>query len=256
MSRCGSTPGDGLGPESVWLDFCERNPGSAPHVKHNSGYFYPTSNAEFVALTSAHQHTFADAMVRIDLTDTNASKYNFQVVARIVPPRTPTAFSGRHYMVKLILGPRKCVEPTLFAVWNSDDPNDPANEYVKASCVQESPTQSHPYDPSAGVECYHQGQTPPLDVLDPDQVNHPGMSKPVWLRIEVEDTNPQQRWVRIRASAMWDCDLSGMCQHSCSFERIDENDAVHQMHGQLGRWGLGFHEKRYYVDYFKAGNAP
>ncbi len=254
--RCATPTGDGLGPQAVWLDFCEQIQGrGTPQIRSNMGYFPPSSNAEFAALTSAHQHTFADAMVRVDLTDPNASKYNFEIAARIVQPRSPTAFSGRNYMVKLILGPRKCVEPTLFAVWNSDDPYDPANEFVKASCVQESLTQSRPYNPTAGAECYHQGQTPPLDVLDPDQVNYPGMSKPVWLRIEVKDA-PTGSEVKIRASAMWDCDAAGVCQHSCSFERIDSNQLAHQMYNQRGRWGLGFHEKRYYVDYFKAGSAP
>ncbi len=75
------------------------------------------------------------------------------------------------------------------------------------------------------------------------------------LQAHVPGGYTQLRSVRIRATAMWDCDEAGTCQHSCSFARVDDNNPVHQMFGQIGRWGVGFHEKRYYIDYFKAGST-
>lgn len=254
--KCDGGHGDGLGPGQVWDDRCDDvSATSSPRIVDHSGYFLPSSFAEYTALVPSRSHTFADTKVRVDLTNTNASKYNFQVVARVVQPTT-SGFSGRLYAAKLILGPRHCAEPTLFAVWFAENPSNPWNEYNKASCLPEDATHSRPYDPSVAVECNAAGFTPPLDVEDPA---HPGRSKPVWLRIEVEDGSAQQRNVIVRATVAWDCPDGqpiSQCAHVCSVTRNDTDDTHHQMFDQIGRWGMGFHEKHYYVDYFKAGQAP
>jgi hypothetical protein len=99
---------------------------------------------------------------------------------------------------------------------------------------------------------------PPLETEDPAL---PGsyLSNPVWLRLEIKDENPVQKTVRVVATAAWDC-VDGQpiesCAHKCTFTRIDDNNAVHDMHGRTGRWGVGFHDKTYRLDYFKAGEGP
>jgi hypothetical protein len=251
--------GDGLGPPEAWQDFTgEQQGASSPVVDDQSGKFLPSSFAEYAALQSAYPHTFADAKVRVDLHNVATIKFNFQVVGRIVqPPPDRQHYSGRLYAAKLVKGIRNCLDPTIFAVWFAEDPMDPANEYAKASCRPDPlhPGHSIPYDPSAGFEC---AEMPPLETEDPAL---PGsyLSNPVWLRLEVNDEDPSRETVRIVATAAWDC-VDGQpienCAHKCTFTRIDGNNPVHQMYGATGRWGVGFHDKTYRLDYFKAGEGP
>jgi hypothetical protein len=48
------------------------------------------------------------------------------------------------------------------------------------------------------------------------------------------------------------------CQ-TCTFQRRDRYDEANgdcqPLHGQIGKWGMGFHERDYSVETFRAGDA-
>ena len=250
-TRCfgpSSQKGDGLGPEAVWQGAAvQANP--CPRIDGGAAYFGPSSDARYAGHEAEHWNSFADALVQVDEPGTDR-EYNFQVQTRVSEPFPDPCNNDetviKSYAAKLILGPRHCAEPTLFLVRGPE-------EYPKATCQPDGSGGSVPVDPDYAIECTGL-EEPPL---------REGGS--AWLRIEARDVQGTRN-VALKGTVAWDCvDANGdgeiamtECE-TCSFTRTDEYESANgdcqPLFGQSGKWSMGFHERWYFIDVFRAGDA-
>jgi hypothetical protein len=255
--RCeGYLPGDGIGPDAVWSAYSVNPQTLCPELDANAGYFPQGTGARYEAEEAGSPFaSFAEALVRVDLTRPSLSKYNFQVETKITEPAYYECVDAtviRSSAAKLVYGPRGCSVPTLFLARGPE-------QYGMATCVDaDGDGTSEPIDPDFGIVC---PDFPPLDVEDPQ---NPGTSEPVWLRVVARPVGDD---VELRATAAWDCPDPGPegvppieeCQ-TCTFLRLDEppldpDDPCQPITDEFGNWGMGFHERWYFVDTFRAGDA-
>ncbi len=250
--------GDGLGPDDVWAGYAAAN-NPCPRIVDEAAYFRLSTTAAYVAEEAGSKKSFAEALVRVDVSGgPTTSKYNFQVETKVTDLEMYTCdlvnqTVVRSYAAKLIYGPRDCQRPTLFLVRGPE-------QYGWATCAPDGAGSSNPIDAEFGINCPN---FPPLDQEDPA---HPGKSKPVWLRVVATPVIEDPASVDLEAIAAWDCpepsggvvpDI-GSCQ-TCTFIRRDlfdvQNGDCQPLSDVFGYARLGFHEKNYFVDTFRAGDS-
>lgn len=247
----GSNYGDGLGPDAVWAD-CQlggTQPGPSIADNGHAAKFEPNSSATYETRYAEHRHTFTEAKVRVAEAVGSGIAYNFQVTARQHMAGAP--IEVRSYNVKLLYKVRQCFTKPQLVIWRAD-------EYGQASCD----ASGNPILPGAILIPDTSNPTgkctamPPLDQVDPAT----GTSYPVWLRLEVDDTNDVPPNPTLTATVAWGNCPSGQgidsCDYVCRATRMDTGDPKDMsfLSGRQDRWGMGFHDKRYFVDLFRTGS--
>jgi len=273
--RCKGTDqqGDGIGPDAIWEGWKAagapvNNP--CPRIADDeaTAEFGPSTGARYTGETAQSQRlSWSEAEVRVDRAAPIASVANFQVEAKVTDPvfyscPDVNATAVRAYWAKLVWGPRLCEQPTLFLVRSPE-------QYAVATCTDTDGDGTNDTPVTAG-----QGQfkvcdgsapgamRPPLDQEDPD---HPGRSYPVWARIQARQL-ADATGVELKAWTAWNCadadgdgtvDIASECD-TCTHQWTD---FVDQANGDCqpildtpGRWGMGFHERTYFVETFRAGD--
>ncbi|MDQ7006426.1 MAG: hypothetical protein Q9Q40_04275 [Acidobacteriota bacterium] len=237
-------PGDGLGPEAVWTS---RGIGSSTahevRIAEDGSHALvaPSTSIQYETTKEQFHHSLAESKLRVDLARSSGVTipYNLQIQARIgdVDPSTGEAPS---YAVKLLKGVRDCDRSVLVAFRLPD-------AYGQASCD----SNGNPLPSTEGVFCEDPitGEEPPLENEDP---NYAGLSRPVWLRIEVANSQPPSNDPVVEGTVFWQ-DSQGNWR-SCSVRRPFEGDPGN-MKGILGKWGMSFHDVWYRLDWFKAGDG-
>lgn len=233
----GTPAGDGIGPDEVWTPSDSISPTHPIRIAEDeeSALAVPTSNMVYERLQETDHKSYAETEIRVDLARSAGTSfaYNYQMQARMgqVDPSTGQAPS---VAVKLIKGPRQCTQPSLLIFQLPE-------EYTITRCTADG---SAPEPPIGGTICT---DAPPLDIEDP---NEPGLSYPVWLRIEVEN-NYDKEPVVTGTAYWWD---SGGAYQECMASRVFVGDP-YQMVDVEGRWGVSFHDKHYRVGTFCAGDG-
>ena len=199
-----------------------------------------------------HPHTFAEAKVRADMTE-RQDWYNLQVQARAT---IVNGTSFKAYAAKLIKGPRGCNAkvPALFVIRMPAEGDDEEGEYGLAKCLDldgDGTAESLPVVPGTNPEEWsgtYCDENVPLDVRD----GNSGRSLPAWIGIEVKrDDGPEADPLVIGRVVWYEGDPP--VEHSCTFSRQFYGDPGEMNYVRHGKWGMGFHEKSYFVDYFRAG---
>ncbi|MBP7149752.1 MAG: hypothetical protein KBD01_19675 [Acidobacteria bacterium] len=232
-----SAGGDGLGPDAVWWPSDYAYPGQTVKIASDghSAYVVPTSGATYMREGESGAKSFAQAQVRVNRAlqpQDPAFRYNLQVQARGGTP-DPVTGQSSFYAAKLIYGPRLCTSPTILLFRMPE-------QYEQARCIDGQP------DPAVGgVVCDGSPgrEIPPLDQEEP---GNPNISKPVWVRIEVE-TNLTEGDVTLVGSAHW---FDGTW-HSCTTPPwLDQGGLTNTR-----QWGMSFHDRHYYIETFGAGDS-
>ncbi|MDQ7008643.1 MAG: hypothetical protein Q9Q40_15585, partial [Acidobacteriota bacterium] len=214
-SQEGTPPGDGLGPEAVWKAVPIMS-GNAHDIRiaedGTTALVAPSTDITYMMREETHPHTFHEAVVRVDLDAGNEQiPYNLQIQARIGEVDQATG-EAPSYGVKLVKGVRHCQHASLIAFRLPD-------EYAYAGCDEAT---GLPWPQTEGVICEDPTthEEPPLEIEDPDPA-HAGLSRPVWLRIEVNDEGvpPEPRVLGI---VFWQDDQGQW--RSCSVDRTDSGD--------------------------------
>ncbi|MBP7149843.1 MAG: hypothetical protein KBD01_20135 [Acidobacteria bacterium] len=259
---CGSEIGDGLGPhataessDAVYKD-CFQISGENHTAAIRIAPDEDDAQASWASLfryearddtdaTGWRSHSYADALVRASMQPA-AFPYNLQIHARWAGDYPET----KSYVAKLTKGPRGCTgsHPALFVLQFplEDDEWNPTGAYGLGRCDADRDSDGTPDPPldqwgnPAGVIC---DENVPLDVEDGTS----GMSKPVWLRIEVL---PDFVSPTVVATAVW---YEGSTQHSCTHSRTFYQDPGDMNGVRHGKWGMSFHERTYFIDIFRAG---
>ncbi|RMF75003.1 MAG: hypothetical protein D6738_04835 [Acidobacteria bacterium] len=235
--RFDTPAGDGLGPAEVWTP-SDAYSESAVWIASDevSAATDPSSAMIYEALKERDSVSYAEAEVRVDLGIETGFEYNFQVQARI-GQTDPSTGSTPSYAVKLVKGARQCTNASLLIFQLPD-------EYTVARCTADG---SAPDPAIGGTVCDFE---PPLNVEDPQR---PGLSHPVWLRIEAA-FEPLTGEREIIATASW-TDPDGT-PRSCTASRVFGAAESWCAPPVQCRWGASFHEKHYRVDAFCAGDGP
>jgi hypothetical protein len=253
----GQTPGDGLGPASVWVDcldpasgrdviieqYCDDNGQNCVQAAEAA----VNATMTWVAEPPPNRHVYTEAYFRVNLAkNTEAFLYNANVNVwqNVVPAPNPSGMDVKTYSVKLVKGARECdEEATLFVLKLPDEYNDHMCDEATGLPVD------HPLGDNWAANC---GQNTPLDV----QMTGYEVSEAVWLRIEARDTtvngNPAYE---VTGTLAWDCGDSEditMCQNHCAVTRIDTN--TDEDFDSFGPWSASFQEKFYFVERFRAGS--
>jgi hypothetical protein len=237
----GKAIGDGLGPGVVWWTSDYFNAAQTAQIASNGteAKMVTSSSFRYAAAAETDHKTFAQVKLRVDLSGGSGFAYNLQAQARIGVPDPQTGVQ-KSYAAKLVKGARGCTSAAILLFRLPD-------EYGVARCVPSGGQEV--IDPAiGGAFCT---SSPPLDVVDPDR---PGYSKPVWMRIEVENDLASGDPI-IRGQAYW-YDSSGNLQ-TCTAtmpQRVDAGDPG-EMKDVRGQWGAGFHEKTYVPDEIIGGDG-
>ena len=233
--RFGTPAGDGLGPGEVWSPSDAYSESKVWIAADGiSAKTDPSSAMIYEAQTERDSISYAETEVRVDLGLEDGFQYNFQVQARI-GQTDPATGSTPSYAVKLVRGARQCSSASLLIFQLPD-------EYTVARCNADG---TAPDPLIGGTVCEFE---PPMTVEDPDR---PGVSLPVWLRIEIQrdaDGLPV-----VVGKATWN-DVDGT-QRTCTASRsftVPDNWCSAPVEC---RWGASFHEMTYLVDAFCAGDG-
>ncbi len=246
--------GDGLGPDGAWQDqFSSGSAGNGSYVKKVGSTTFALmpqgAAANYVLYPSAHEHSYAEAL--FDVEPAQSEGYNFDLRARIHYP----AGGVRAYVAKLhykLYGATTAPRLTIFRS-NLVAPN-PGNEDLGTIAFQDDADATadyHTHCANVNCKCWPEMQKLSGTIRPP---------RPIWLRIEVDDTSDVPAVPMITATAAWDdsdhpCtgDI-GTCPYRCTVQLTDNSALGLVFAGQQGYWGLDTHERNYRVYRFRAGN--
>ncbi|GAB4226963.1 MAG: hypothetical protein Kow0062_28890 [Acidobacteriota bacterium] len=268
--RCAdsSVLGDGIGPDAVWYAYSLNSSLLCPELHDRSARFFQATGGRYQGEKARSSNlSWSEAEVRVEIAPSVESIANFQVETKVTEPvfydcETVNATVVRAYWAKLAWGPRLCEQPTLFLVRSPE-------QYGIATCTDTDGDGTNDTPVTAGQGqfkvCDGSGpgaMRPPLDQEDPD---HPGRSYPVWARITANDPGTEDR-VILQAWIAWNCadadgdgtvDIDTECD-TCTHQWTDfvdqANGACQPILDTPGRWGMGFHERTYFVETFRAGD--
>lgn len=241
-----SQNGDGLGPRLVWTPSDVYWAAQTCEIAddQSAAWVTPTSGFTYERLTEGHDKTYAEMEVRVDRASSPVDpgfRYNLQVQAR-VGATDPTKGSTPSHAAKLLFGPRGCTQPAIVLFRLPE-------VYGQALCEVDGT--GHLSASPGGVIC--DGTTgheiPPMDQADP---NDPTRSQPVWLRIEVQNNIDGEPVIvgRVR----WQD--AGGAWHVCETGPGEEwTDRSAEKIVTQGKWGASFHDRRYFVNVFRAGDG-
>jgi len=254
--KCVNPTGAGLGPNEVWTD-CIGGQGGSVNETYHVAEFTPSGQATYRRSQASWFPSYSEMNVRV--REPNL-KYNLEVEGAVQPGTWNGVPTDKFYVAKLDFGPRDCTQhPILFLAKFP-------MEYGYAACNIDGTPRTE-LQPSGGVltipDTVNGGPkcnaTPPLGQAEGGGETR---SKPVWMRIETQynpTTNPAN-WT-VTGTVAWDCPTSGspvppidQCGHVCTKTRVDT--AVEADMQVPGAWGMGFHERYYHVEIFRAGAPP
>ena len=224
--------GNGLGPQTVWMENTMEPRTRIEADEEVASVKSGNGGGACYLLASAHWHAYAEVLWVNDLVANPDRTYNLDVIAR----NFGTSPVMKAYLVKLANDP--FAAPTLFIQRIDGGRVDLVNP-----------------PPTLAQLALSQPKCDPLTALEQVAPANPNRSKPLWLRIEVDDRASPFPEPVITATAAWDCPAAGTiddCLHVCTLTAIDTGDPS-GMFQKTGTTGLFAQHGDYFAAAFRAG---
>lgn len=270
-------PGDGLGPEEVWLGYdgprildlsLDKNGGETfavlPEAKtakwtKPADHSHNLAQIEFLPLcTAENPNPPSNTSCAEDATD-----YHVEVEVRYVSRseecpdpsyRDPNKFEAFYYMAQLLYEPN----------WGELLVPDPTLRIIRAEPV---PSAWENSDGSGEVtECTSMGTHLASDTItnlcpnitEDDVAGLRNATRPILLRLEA-NTNKQTKEVQLTTIISWEnCTSEGECVRvECTVCRIDDSlEPTHVLYDTPGHWGATAHHWDHRLESFVTGSEP
>lgn len=238
--------GDGLGPTSAWADMSARVVDTADADTEGDSAALAQGGAATRMRTSDHEHAYAEVLVRGSRIANpgdiiGASQYNVDVFARSFTVGVQPNTTGKGYYVKLARDPEFSDGDRALAIGRLDG----TITYLHTQKLHQITGQPN---------CPINGPLP-LEEADPGDSTR---SKPVWVRIEVDDNTALTR-ARVTAYLAWNCTSGGIetCGQVCKVGPVDDPESFTRgLYSKQGTYGFCSHHKTHFGDLFRAGSTP